>query len=344
MPPTDGPEPARSDVARRVDAILAVGDSEDATLWAIQALLEDVIPLPADARVGGERVLLSRIEYEGYPEQGLVAEIIVGERHSRVPLTEVHVLSRVEGSQGVLRYRRWRQGVPAQHALAQVSPTSSADSKRPCPDGPAELVIVSVGPRAARCRHVCDDSDVVFRLGPQQWLAPGTIITSDLRQHGATVSGEITDLRIDAGVLDLSSDAAADPDLIEQASQLATFGDPTEARNLLHQRLDDDMGDLDAHHALGQIAFGDDPGRALAHFAVGAAIGERRGDVDAPSYHRCLYGCGRTLMRLGRPRDAWTPLARLLELDPDDALGVVELLRAAGHPSPESPGSLSESS
>ncbi|MFT7579284.1 MAG: hypothetical protein ACI9MR_000947 [Myxococcota bacterium] len=320
----------------RFSAIVTTGDSEDATLWALQGLLEETIPLPADARVGGERVLLSRIEYEGFPEQGLVAEIIVGERKSRVPLSDVHVLRRVEGSDLVLRYRRWRQDTPAHMPSAQRKPASpTLPTMRE--DGPVVLAVLGVNARAARCRRISDGSNVLFRLSPQQWVAPGGLITVEAGEDGATIAGAVVLHSVDATQLDLASDAPADPETIEQALQLAEFGDPGDARDLLHQRLADDLSDVAAHAALGRIAVEDDPDRALTHFAIGAAVAEHRGDLSGADYHRCLYGCGRALMRLGRSRDAWAPLEQLLSNDPDDTLGATDLLQAAGHPSPEPP-------
>ncbi|TNF30922.1 MAG: hypothetical protein EP329_13105 [Deltaproteobacteria bacterium] len=333
----------------RLDAILASSDSRDGKLWAILTLLEEVLRLPAAARVGGDRVEVTHVDYGGDEVQGLTAEIADEAGVRSLPLAQVVFLNREPGSELVQAYTRWVRGRPADPARV------AAASVRP-EEGPIELVVLAVLPRTAKCRRLDDESDVVYRPSDRELLVPGTLITIHPKQREGRLEGPIESTRIDPtrlGLVPLALTPAEDddgafaldsppsPEQLEEAELLADGGDPREARRLLLELLAEEPQLLEAHAALGALALTSSPETALAHYAVGAAIG----DMSIPDpfeglvpwelpgnrgYLACLYGCARALHRLGRDVDARRPLERLLALDPDDHLGGTQLLVAVG--------------
>ncbi|PIE18658.1 MAG: hypothetical protein CSA66_04315 [Proteobacteria bacterium] len=254
-------------------------------------------------------------------------------------------------------YGEWIKGRRAPAAMRPPAPGSGREpSARIAAGGPVALAVLGVGPRAARCRRVDDGSLVAYRPADRVALAPGTVVTVKARVAAGRLEGEVIDTAVDAEALGLEPlglvELAPGPprrvrlaplapaDALEEAARLAEFGDPEGAIALAHAALDEDLRRLDAHAILGDIALGADRvADALAHYAVGAAIGDLSvpaegagelpwSEADNHAYLACLYGCARALRRLGRERDAAAPLARLLALDPDDGLGASGLMRA----------------
>lgn len=338
---------------RRLTAILATTDTRDGKLWAILELLEDALQLPAAARVAGDRVEVSHVDYGGDEVQGLIAAVTDDNGTRSLPLADVAFLSREPGAGVVRAYSDWVRGRaadPGARAASAVRPT----------DGPIDLAVMAVLPRTARCRRLDDGSDVVYRPSDREQLVPGTIITITPRHREGRLEGEIIATSVDPSRLGLvplalepvdATDASfalatpPAPDHLEEAALLADGGDPREARHLLLQLLAEEPLLLDAHAALGDLALASLPATALAHYAVGAALGDAsvpdpcEGLVpwEHPSnrgYLACLYGCARALHRLGREVDARRPLERLLALDPDDHLGATQLLVAVGGRAP----------
>ncbi|PKN55574.1 MAG: hypothetical protein CVU56_20745, partial [Deltaproteobacteria bacterium HGW-Deltaproteobacteria-14] len=329
---------------RRLTAILATTDTRDGKLWAILQLLEDAIALPAAARVAGGRVEVTHVDYGGDEVQGLIAAVSDDSGTRSLPLAEVAFLTREPGAGVVRAYADWVRGPaadPGARAATAVRPT----------DGPIDLAVLAVLPRTARCRRLDDGSDVVYRPSDREQLVPGTIITVTPRHRDGRLEGPITATSVDPARLGLVPpalepvDAAVTtyalatppaPDQLEEAALLADAGDPREARRLLLALLAEEPLLLDVHAALGDLALASLAATALAHYAVGAALG----DASVPDpcdglvpweqasnrgYLACLYGCARALHRLGRDVDARRPLERLLALDPDDHLGASQL-------------------
>ncbi len=340
-----------------LDEILARSASRDAALWEALALIEEAVELPAAARVDGERVQVLHVDYDGREDQGLLAEIDEAGRRRRVALTRVRLLKREPGYALVVGYCEWARGRQAAPLVA--SPAAAEAASTPIDDGaPLTLAVLGVGSRTARCRRVDDGSLVTYRPADRVELVPGALVTISPRAAHGRVEGEILGTSVDATALSLEPlaltetdpgppavyrlEALATPDALDEAAQLAEFGDLTSARVQLLAALDEDLRRLDAHRLLGDLAL--DAGRAedaLAHYAVGASIGDLcvaepldgvlpwEEPANRP-YLACLRGCARALHRLGRERDGQAPLRRLLALDPDDGQGVVSLLRALG--------------
>jgi|GEM_PF-2095385 len=341
------------DWSERFEAIVQSVEPRDAKLWSLVELLEDALDLPAAARVAGDRVEITHVDYGGDEAQGLIAAVTNDDGVRSLPLSDVVLLNREPGAELVRAYRVWVRGRPADpaaRAAAAVLPDT----------GPIELAVLAVLPRTARCRRMDDETDVVYRFSDREMLAPGTIITIAPKHREGRLEGPVEGTRIDArrlGLVPLSLTPVDDPpaafvlnapetpDQIEEAELLAEAGDPREARRILLALAAEDLQRLDVHAALGGLALAGTPETALAHFAVGAALG----DLSVPDpldglltwdqrgnrgYLACLYGCGRALHRLGRDEDAQRPLERLLALDPDDHLGATQLLIAAGGRAP----------
>lgn len=117
------------------------------------------------------------------------------------------------------------------------------------------------------------------------------------------------------------------------AAELRELGREAEARALLMTVLAKDLRVLDAHAALGNMAF--DAGRverALVHYEIGLGIGELSlpagVDIYLPwgllynrPFLRCVHGQALALWRLGRMAAAKRAFERLLSLNPDDNQG-----------------------
>jgi len=337
----------------RLRALLAAAGDRDAKLWALLELCDDTLALPAAARVAGERVELTHVDYGGDDAQGLTAQVRRADGDVSVPLTEVTLLQREAGAELVEAYRTWFLG-------RGVDVLGSAAASQSAPDDRLDLFVLAVQPRTARCRRVDDGSDLVFRPSDRERLVPGTRITVAPRFVGARLEGPVVAVTIDAAGLglvppalieeasgDFRLDLPEPPEALEDAALLAEGGDAAGARALLLALLAEDLRHLEAHATLGDLELDGSPQLALAHYAVGAALGDLTvpaelsgalsGHVPANrAYLLCLLGCARALHRLGREAEALAPLERLLALDPDDVLGATALLVALGGTPPTS--------
>lgn len=355
--PNDGEE--------RLAEILGGADSRDAKLWAILTVLEDVLELPAAARLAGDRVEVTHVEYGGDEVQGLIATVGGPTGSRSLPLADVMLLSREPGAGVVRAYADWVRGRTVDVAARAASRVAAPDPTRP-----TRLIVLTVSGRTAKCRELELGEDVVYRPADRVTVAPGTIITIAPKAsrspdagdppagRGALLEGEITAVEIDARLLglepqgliadedgvnhELPAPAREDvDDVLDEADLLAAGGDPLGARRLLLEVLADHPGLIAGHRHLGELNLDGDARLALTHFAVGAAIG----DLVVPEpldgilpgerpanrpYLACLFGCARALHRLGRDGDAAVPLRRMLALDPDDHFGADQLLTAIG--------------
>ncbi len=126
---------------------------------------------------------------------------------------------------------------------------------------------------------------------------------------------------------------------IEEIAAFRRAGEPALAELLAGELLARDLRCLEAHALLGSLHL-DAPveqrwtERALRHYRVGATIGERslpdpfegrlpwrwRGNR---AFLKCLYGWGRCLERVGDADSARAVLDRLLELAPEDPMGLL---------------------
>lgn len=128
-----------------------------------------------------------------------------------------------------------------------------------------------------------------------------------------------------------------DSDPIHEAIDLWNAREPAQALRLLEGICQVDLRCLDAHAHLGSLRFDHRPERALLHYEVGFAIGQRSlgeafdgvlpwGCLDNRPFLRCMHGYGLCLWRLGRFREAKGVFERMLWVNPSDNQGVRFLL------------------
>ena len=328
----------------RLHAILQASGDRDAQLWALLELFEDSLALPLSADTAAGRVELRHVDYGGDPEQGLIAGLSTPDGSQSLPLSAITLPTHVPGASLVSAYTTWF------HAPAS---RTGNDADRgpvdPLDDGLVKLLVLAVLPRAVRGRRLDDGAEVAFRPADHDRVAPGTTLTIRRRPGVSHLEGDILDVAVlpealapwapalvPIGHALFALDLAPAPDALDDAALLADSGDPQGAQRLLYELLAESPGLIAAHAALGDLELERQPAVALAHYAVGAALGDLA--VPEPfdgllpwehdanrSFLTCLYGCGSALLRLGRVGEAHAPLKRLLALDPADALGAARL-------------------
>lgn len=128
-------------------------------------------------------------------------------------------------------------------------------------------------------------------------------------------------------------DSARDDNPASDAAVMIEVGQVERAQDLLMELLLRDLRCLDAHAKLGHIAFARSPEKALAHFQVGVAIGERSlppgfdgllpwNRLYNRPFLRCLEGLALCLWRRGEPTKADEVFRRIQALNPNDEQGV----------------------
>jgi tetratricopeptide (TPR) repeat protein len=124
-----------------------------------------------------------------------------------------------------------------------------------------------------------------------------------------------------------------DSDPIQQAIELWNSGKKVQALRLLEAICQADLRCPDAHAHLGAFRFGRQPGKALLHNHMGAAIGELSLGLDFEGvlpwgclgnrpFLRCLHGFGLCLWGLGFFKEAKEIFERMLWMNPSDNQGV----------------------
>ena len=187
-------------------------NGDDEKYRAFRQAFEENIELPADGFVIGEPVSVIAVDYDGNARRGLTARCRRedGVEHT-VVLHEV-VFPRVSaGAKHIAAYRKWLDlepypaaaPVPARRKRLPKATAEDLDLGKP-----VELVVLSVGERAARCRLLGTDRAITLRASRLWEVVPGAIITvkpqKQWRYAGHPyLSGELQSARIDAQALDL---------------------------------------------------------------------------------------------------------------------------------------------
>ncbi len=220
------------DDSRRIDALLdeilvdAYGDDEQ--LWAIHAVFEDRVAVPADAFVIGEPISVIGFDYDGNQRRGLTATCRRQDGGEyAVSLPDVSFPPGSEATRYVAAYRRWLGLEPLPEPPAPQRPghgaAGRARRKRPPRkpplrrhhategdldlSGPVELVVLSVKQQAARCLIPGTGREISLRA--RVWrLVPGEIATVRPRKQWSYaghpyLSGEIEASRLDVPALGL---------------------------------------------------------------------------------------------------------------------------------------------
>jgi len=170
------------------------------------------VPLPVDAYVIDEPVVVTEIFDPELPRVGLLARCQRGERTYEVNLADVVFAPSSPGAALTARYREWL-GLPA---MSSSSNTGGPESARPHKvasddiviDEPVELIVLACKSNAFRCRLLGTAREITLRAAVS-FEIPGSILTvipKRLWTHARHpyLSGDITATRVDVGALGLT--------------------------------------------------------------------------------------------------------------------------------------------
>ena len=196
-----------------IEEITVDAYGEDEQLSAFCQVIEDEVPLPADAFVIGEPVSVIEIDYDGNERRGLTARCRRedGSEHV-VAASEVVFPEGTVGERYMVTYRRWLGLDP----YPPISPTPSlrkrqhkATSEDLDLDRPVDLIVLSVTQRVARCRIPGTERMIMLRASRVWDVVPGEIVTVKPSKQWSYaghpyLSGKIESTRIDISALGLA--------------------------------------------------------------------------------------------------------------------------------------------
>jgi hypothetical protein len=125
--PSMKPDP---ETDKLLEDILVDAYGEDEQLWAFRQVIEDEVPLPADAAVIGETVQVTKIDYDGNPQRGLRASCRKpGGKTYEVALEDVEFSTESRAAPYSAAYRKWMR-VPQPAKLRRADPKKKASASR----------------------------------------------------------------------------------------------------------------------------------------------------------------------------------------------------------------------
>jgi hypothetical protein len=204
-----------SDIEMLLEDILVDAYGEDEQLWAFRQVIEDKVPLPSEAAVIGETVQVTKVDYNGAPQQGLRATCWKpGGKTYEVALEDVEFPVDSKAAPYVAAYRKWL-GVPRP---AKSRRAEYREKIKQTKAGVGELdltklldlVVLGIKKQdAARCRLLDRDKELTLRTSGLWKVAPGEIVTVIPKKHWSYaghpyLSGDITGTRFDIGALALT--------------------------------------------------------------------------------------------------------------------------------------------
>ncbi|MCX6629647.1 MAG: hypothetical protein NTW28_18675, partial [Candidatus Solibacter sp.] len=164
-----------ADLDGLIAEITVDANGKDEQLRAFRQAFEDEVAVPCAATVMGEPVQALKFDYDGNARRGLMATCRRVDGTERVVAAcDVLIPLSVPGGRQLAAYRHWMglEPVPAatRGGVRRQSAAAALDLGRPC-----ELVVLSVKPKAARCRVLGSDRIFTFRTDGLWRLVPGEI-------------------------------------------------------------------------------------------------------------------------------------------------------------------------
>jgi hypothetical protein len=143
--------------------------------------------LPADGLVIGEPVSVIEVDYDGNERCGLTAKCRREDGSEHIVVVHEVVFPQASaGANLIAVYRKWL-GLNPFPAGAQEPARRKRQPKATAEDldlgKPVELVVLSVGARAARCRLLGSDRGITLRASRIQEVVPGAIVTVKPRKQ-----------------------------------------------------------------------------------------------------------------------------------------------------------------
>jgi tetratricopeptide (TPR) repeat protein len=198
-----------------LEEILVDANGADEQLWAFRQAFEDNVPMPAEGTVIGVAVAVTRIDYDGHPQQGLrtACRTTDGKAYS-VALGDVTFLEDTTAATYRGAYLKWL-GMPAPQ---QTSRAKLREKLKQTKAGvgaidiskPVDLVVLGIKQReSARCRLPGQDKELTLRTGGLWNVVPGEIVTVMPKKHWSFaghpyLTGAITGARVDLAALNLT--------------------------------------------------------------------------------------------------------------------------------------------
>ena len=188
-----------------IDEITTDANGDDEQLSAFRQAFEDNLKVPFEGSVLGEPVAVLGFDYDGNDRRGLTATCRA--MHGRdyvMSAASVTVDPAMDASRYLAAYRKWMGDEPyPSHARPK-------QSRRPAPAQRAtasvEVVVLSVGPKAASCRRLGSSEVIQLRVTSRLDAVPGEIavIRPNRTDPGlGRLLGEIESTRIDVDALQL---------------------------------------------------------------------------------------------------------------------------------------------
>lgn len=190
-----------------IDELTAEAGSDDERIWNFQQAFQKHIRLPCEGFVIGEPVSVIAFDYDGNQRRAVTATCrrADGQKYE-VAVSEVVIPPSLPGADCLAAYRQWMGLDPyplteGRDTSRRAAATASIDLRRP-----VELVVLSLKPKAARCRLLGGDHIFTLRAGRLWDLVPGQIAVVRPRKQwtyagGAYLSGVIESTRIEASAL-----------------------------------------------------------------------------------------------------------------------------------------------
>jgi hypothetical protein len=206
--------PQNSELEKLLEEILVDAYGEDEQLWAFRQAFEDEVSLPAEGTVIGEAVSVTKIEYDGNPQQGLRATCKKADgQNYEVALADVNFPDDSKATTYQKAYRQWlgetqpekpRRAIQREKIKQTKAGIGEVDLSKP-----VELIVLGVKRQdAARCRLLVRDKELTLRAFGLWAVAPGEIVTVLPKKHWSYfghpyLSADIMATRFDLAALDL---------------------------------------------------------------------------------------------------------------------------------------------
>ena len=198
-----------------MEDILVDAHGEDEQLWAFRQAFEDNVPMPAEGTVIGEAVSVTKIDYDGNPQQGLRATCRKADGKTYgVALADVAFPDGSTAATYKASYLKWL-GVPApkktrRAELREKIRQTKAGVGEIDLSKPVDLVVLGIKQReTARCRLLGKDKELTLRAEGLWNVFPGEIVTVMPKKHWSFadhpyLSGDVTGTRLDLAALSLT--------------------------------------------------------------------------------------------------------------------------------------------
>ncbi len=185
-----------------IDEITTDANGDQEQLWAFRQAFEDEVPVPTEASVAGQRVTVTKFDFDGNERRGLTATCQLPDRTKfDVAACDVLMPPGSKGARYIAAYRKWMGLTPVPKAPRRKAPAAT---------GPLSirLAVQSVTGKLALCRDLADNSEITLRFERLHDVVPGEIavVTPMKRTNkpdGVHIQGQVLRTYLDTAALSL---------------------------------------------------------------------------------------------------------------------------------------------